>query len=82
MVKTSSSSAGDRGSILSWPPKIPHTSGLKNQTIKQKPCCYNFSKDFKNGPHLKKNFIKKFTEIKVTEISQEVLMNSGKAKEI
>ena len=33
--------------------------------------------------HIKKKiFIKKFTEIKVTEISQEVLMNSGKAKEI
>ena len=28
----------------------------------------------------KKIFIKKFTEIKVTEISQEVLVNSEKAK--
>ena len=51
MVKTASPSAGDVGSILSWGPKIPHTSGLKNQTIKQKPYCNKLSKDFKNGLH-------------------------------
>ena len=80
MVRTSSSSAGDVGSILSWGPKIPHTSGLKNQSIKQKPYCNKFSKVFKNGPHQEKIFIKKITEIKVTKISQEVLVNSEKAK--
>ena len=51
MVKIASPSAGDVGSILSWGSKIPHTSGLKNQTIKQKPYCNKLSKDFKNGPH-------------------------------
>ena len=31
-----------------------HVSQPKNQNIKQKQCCNKFNKDFKNGPHFKK----------------------------
>ena len=48
------SSAGDAGSIhAGWGAKIPQAVQPKN--IKQKQYCKKFIKDFKNGPHLKKN---------------------------
>ena len=34
--------------------KIPHASWLKNQNIKQKQYCNKFIKDFKKGPHQKR----------------------------
>ena len=51
VVKTLPSNAGGVGSIPGWEAKIPHASGPKNQTIKQKQYCNKFNKDFKNGPH-------------------------------
>ena len=54
MVRTLPSNAGFVGSIPGRGAKIPHASGPKNQTIKQKQYCNKFNKDFKNGPHLKK----------------------------
>ena len=51
MVKTSSSNAGDAGSIPGWGAKISRASWPKNQ--KQKQYCNKFNKDFKNGPHQK-----------------------------
>ena len=38
--------------------KIPHASGPKTKT-KQKQCSNKFNKNFKNGPHQKKNLKKK-----------------------
>ena len=38
VVKTSLSNAGCVGSIHGWEAEIPHASGPKNQTIKQKQC--------------------------------------------
>ena len=55
VVKSSPSNAGDEGSIPGWGAKISHASGPKNQNIKQKQYCNKFNKDFKNGPHQKKN---------------------------
>ena len=54
MVKTSHSNAGGEGLILGRGAKIPHASWPKNQNIKQKQYCNKFNKDFKNGPHQKK----------------------------
>ena len=51
--------AGDEGSIPGGAVKIPHVSQLKNQNVKQKQYCNKFYKDFKNGPHQKKIYIKK-----------------------
>ena len=59
MVKTSSFNAGGAGLIPNQGAKIPHASQSKNQNIKQKQYCNKFSKDFKNGPHLKKKFLRK-----------------------
>ena len=53
VVKSSPSSAEGTGSIPGWRAKTVHTSGPKNQNIKQKQYCKKFHKDFKNGPHLK-----------------------------
>ena len=45
--------------------KIPHASRPKNQNIKkQKQYCNKFNKDFKNGPHQKKNLKKMRAELK------------------
>ena len=54
MVKTSSSSAGDVGSIPGQGAKILYASGLKNQSMKGKQCGNKLNKDFKSGPHQKK----------------------------
>ena len=43
MVKTSPSSARSKGSITGQGAKIPHTSQLKNQNIKQKQYCNKFN---------------------------------------
>ena len=51
MVETSPSSAGGLGSIPGRGIRIPHASGPKDQSIKQKQCCSKFNKDFKSGPH-------------------------------
>ena len=50
-VKTSPSNAGVGGLISGRGVKIPHSSGPRNQNIKQKQHCDKFNKDFKNGPH-------------------------------
>ena len=55
MVKTLPSNVGVVNSIPSQRPKIPHTSRPEIQSIKQKPYCNKFNKDFKNGPHFKKS---------------------------
>ena len=55
---TSSSSAGGVGWILSQTAKIPHDLRPMKQIIKQKQYCNKFNKDFKNGPHQKKNLKK------------------------
>ena len=59
VVKTSPSSAGGVGSIPDRGAKIPHAPRPKNQNRKQKQYCNKFNKDFKNGPHQKKNLEKK-----------------------
>ena len=48
------SNAGRVGSILGQRAKIPHASWPRNQSIKQKPHCNKFRKDFKNGPKFQK----------------------------
>ena len=55
MVKTSPSNAGGAGWIPGRGAKISHASWSKKQNIKQKQYCHKFNKDFKNGPHQKKN---------------------------
>ena len=50
---------GGTGLIPGRGAKIPHASLPKNQNIKQKQYCNKFNKDFKNGPHQKKNLKKK-----------------------
>ena len=55
VVKTSPSSAGGAGSISGRGAKIPHALLPRNQNIKQKEYCNKFNKNFKNGPHQKKN---------------------------
>ena len=62
VVKTSPSNAGAAGSIPGQGAKIPHVLQPKNQNIKHKQYCNEFSKDFKNGPH-QKNLKKKNTMI-------------------
>ena len=68
MVETSPSNAGGAGSIPGWRAKIPHASRPKNQNIKQKQYCNKFNKNFKNGPHQKKNLIKIISLIQLSEI--------------
>ena len=50
VIRTSPSNAGSMSRIPGWGAKIPHTSWLKNQNIKQKQYCNKFNKDFKNSP--------------------------------
>ena len=57
--KTLPFSAQGVGSIPGQRTKVSHTSQLKNENLKQKHYCKKFSKDFKNGPHQKKNLTKK-----------------------
>ena len=59
MVGTSPSDAGGVGLIPGRGAEIPHALRPKNQNIKQKQYCNRFNKDFKNGPHQKKNLKKK-----------------------
>ena len=47
VVKTSSSNAGDAGSIPGQGAKIPHAFRPKNQNIKQKQYCTKFNKYLK-----------------------------------
>ena len=49
---------GGAGSIPGQAAKIPQPSWSKSQNIKQKQCGNKFNKDFKNGPHQKKNLNK------------------------
>ena len=39
--------------IPGWGAKMPHASGPKVQSLKQKQHCNKFHKDFKHGPHPK-----------------------------
>ena len=52
-AETSPSHAGDVGSELlsGQGTEIPHALQPKNQNVRQKQYCNEFSKDFKNGPH-------------------------------
>ena len=59
MITTSAFNAGGEGSIPGWAVKIPHTSQLKIQKVKQKQYCNKSYEDCKNGPHEKKICIKK-----------------------
>jgi len=61
VVRTSSSKAGDMGSIPGEGAKIPHASWPKNWNIKQKQYCRKFNKDFKKMVHIKKNLKKQET---------------------
>ena len=54
VVNTSSSNAGDAGSIPGQGAKIPHAfRPQKQKHIRQKQYCNKFHKDFKNGQHEK-----------------------------
>ena len=55
MVKTSPSNAGGAGLIPGQEAKIPHTSGPKDQNLKEKQHCNKFNKDLKNSLHQKKS---------------------------
>ena len=59
MITTSAFNSGGEGSNTGWAVKIPHTSQLKIQKVKQKQYCNKFYEDFKNGPHEKKKSILK-----------------------
>ena len=54
MVKTSPSTAGLVGSIPGLHAKILHAWRSRNQNVKQKQYCNEFSKNCNNGPHKKK----------------------------
>ena len=73
MVKTLPSSIGSAGLIPGWRAKIPHGSQPKSKTkpnIRQKQYCKKFNKDFKNGPHQKRE-----THTKIrTHLSQKHLL--------
>ena len=58
VVKTLPSNAGGAGSIPGWGAGVPHASRPEGQNTKQKQYCNKFNKDFKNGPHQKKNLKK------------------------
>ena len=58
MVKTLPSAAGVAGSIPGLGAMIPGASRPKTQNIKQKQYCNKFNKDFKTGPHQKRNLKK------------------------
>ena len=53
VVKSSSSTVVNMGSIPGREAKITHDSWPKHQDMKKKQCCNKFNKDFKNGPHRK-----------------------------
>ena len=56
VVKTSPcNTGGGAGLIPGRGATSPHASWPKNQDKKQKQYCNKFNKDFKNGPHQKKN---------------------------
>ena len=55
VVKTLPSNAGGPGSIPGWGDEIPHALCPQNQNIKRKQYYNKLNKDFKNGPHQKKN---------------------------
>ena len=59
MVQTTPPKAEGMGLIPGWEAEIPRASQPKNQNIKQKQCCSEFNKDFKNGPHQKESLDKK-----------------------
>ena len=71
MVRTSPSKAGGAGSIPCWGAKIPHTSGPKDQNIKQKQDCNKFNQDFKNGPYQNKLKKSKKKKKKKKDISKK-----------
>ena len=54
MFKISSFNAETARSIPVGGAKIPHAWRQKNQNTKQKQYCNKFNRDFKNGPHPKK----------------------------
>ena len=58
VVKTLPSNEGAACSSPVWGAKIPHDLEPKNQNIKQKQYCKQFSKDFKNDWHQKRIFAK------------------------
>ena len=73
MVKTSPSNRGATDSILGRGAKILHALQAKKKkqllkthththNIKQKQYCNKFNKDFKNGPHGKKNQLHEFND--------------------
>ena len=74
VVKTLPSNAGGVGPIPCWGAKIPHVSGSKNQNIKQKQYCNKFDKDFKNGPHQKKNRYRAMSSIQVVQDSKRLTL--------
>ena len=50
MLKISLFNAGSVVLIPDWVAKIPRALQPKSQTVKRKPYCNKFIKDFKNGP--------------------------------
>ena len=58
-VKTLPSNAGGGGSIPIRELRCHMPPGWKKQNIKQKQYCNKFNKDFRKGPHPKKNILKK-----------------------
>ena len=59
VVKTSLSNAGGVGLIPGWGAKISYGLGPENQKHKKQKQYFNkFNRDFKNGPHQKKNLKK------------------------
>ena len=57
------SKAEGMGLIPGWGARTPRVSQPKNQNIKQKQYCSQFSKDFKNGLRQKKKSLKKKTYV-------------------
>ena len=63
MANTLPSSSGGAGLVPGQGAKIPHASWPKSQSIKQKPHCNKFNKDFKSGPR-QKNLLKNVQKLK------------------
>ena len=63
MVETSPSNTGDVGSVSGQGTEIPPALQPKNQNVRQRQYCNEFSKDFKNGPHQKILILEKTTNI-------------------
>ena len=68
VVRTLPSNAGGVGSIPGWGANIPHVSWPKNYNMKQKQYCNKFNKDFKSGPHGKKNLKKKLIKTRLCQM--------------